>query len=372
MIRAYIVTLLFFIYPVHLNAEAIQSEKLTFQLDRIAKLEKPWGMTFLPSGDMLVTQKSGTLHIIRDGRLLKKTVKGLPVIKENWQGGLLDVAIDPDFANNRLIYLSYVAKDKDGYGTEVLRGRLSKDKLKDVEVIFKALPKQGGGRHFGSRLIFDNDGYLYISLGDRGHRPNGQDLTTHAGSLIRINSDGSIPSNNPFVKASGVRPEIYTYGNRNIQGMTLHPDTGEVWTHEHGPQGGDEVNLMKAGKNYGWAEITYGVNYGIGTKIGDGTEREDVTPPIHYWIPSIAPSGMTFYDGDLFPEWKNNLFVGSLKFRQLVRLTLEKNKVVAEERIDLRKYGRVRDVRQGPDGRLYFLAGGGKGGVFRMSPKKSD
>lgn len=354
--------------PFSLLAEVVQSEQERFEVEVVASIDDPWGMAFLPNGDILVTEKSGALRIVREGNLLEAEIKGLPEIHEQGQGGLMDVVLDPGFASNRLIYLSYAGADGRDSGTEVLRARLVEGSLQETQVIFKALPKRQGGRHFGSRLLFGADAMLYISLGDRGHRPNGQDLATHPGSLIRIQPDGSTPGDNPFVGQDEVRSEIYTFGNRNMQGMALHPVTGEVWTHEHGPQGGDEVNIMRAGQNYGWAEITYGVNYGFGTKIGEGTERPDVTEPVHYWVPSIAPSGMAFYTGDAFPNWKNNLFIGALKFQQLVRLTLSDNKVIDEERISFEKFGRIRDVRQGLDGHLYLLAEGDRGGLLKLSP----
>lgn len=392
MTAQHLVALAIMILSVSLQADVFQSEEHVFEVELVASIDDPWGMAFVPNGDILVTQKNGELRIVRHGRLLASAVSGLPKMVEKGQGGLMDVTLDPDFANNRLIYLSYTGARGGDYGTEVLRGRLEEDALSDVEVIFKALPKRRGGRHFGSRLLFAADGLLYISLGDRGHRPNGQDLSSHPGSLIRIQPNGSVPLDNPFVeeplaKDPGTLPEIYTYGNRNMQGMALHPLTGEVWAHEHGPQGGDEVNIMRAGHNYGWAEITYGVNYGIGTKVGEGKTRSDVTPPVHYWVPSIAPSGMAFYTGDLFPKWKNNLFVGSLKFQQLVRLELgnkelgnkelgnkglHNNQVVDEERISFENYGRIRDVRQGPDGHIYVLTEGGRGGLLKVSPGNTD
>lgn len=368
MIRHQLIAIVLITLSAPLFADIYQSEKHSFKIETIASVDAPWGMAFLPNGDILFTQKSGSLRIIRNGSLLETEVAGLPDTAEKGQGGLMDVVLDPDYENNQLLYLSYTGKDGSKYGTEVMRGRLEKDKLSDIKIIFTALPKSSGGRHFGSRLVFAPDGMLYISLGDRGHRPNGQDLATHAGSLIRIQTDGAIPLDNPFVETAGALAEIYTFGNRNMQGMALHPVTGEVWTHEHGPQGGDELNIMRAGNNYGWADITYGVNYGLGTKVGEGKERADVTPPVHYWIPSIAPSGMAFYAAELFPKWKNNLFVGSLKFQQLVRLELDGNKVVHEERISMEKYGRIRDVRQGPDGYIYLLIEGGKSGLLRISP----
>ena len=329
-------------------------------------LQRPWGLAFLPNGDILVTERVGRLRLIRDGVLEPDPVAGLPDIAVQGQGGLLDVALHPGFAENRLVYLSYAAAGEGGYGTEVARGRYRNGRLEDAEVIFRAQPKAGGGRHFGSRLIFDNDGYLYVTLGDRGHRPNGQDLGTHTGSIVRIRDDGSVPETNPFV--GGRRPEVFSYGHRNVQGAALHPRTGVLWAHEHGPQGGDELNLVRSGRNYGWPVITYGANYGTGTKIGEGTEKPGMEQPLWYWVPSIAPSGMTFYTGDKFPRWRDSLFVGSLKFRLLARLELDGEQVVGEERMLEDEFGRIRAVEQGPDGCLYLLTDDNNGRLLRLEP----
>jgi glucose/arabinose dehydrogenase len=256
----------------------------------------------------------------------------------------------------------------EGYGTEVVRGRLDGDVLRDTEVIFRAEPKSAGGRHFGSRLVFDGAGDLFITLGDRGERYRAQDLGDHAGSVVRLADDGGVPADNPFTGRAGARGEIFSLGNRNVQGAALHPETGELWAHEHGPQGGDELNVIRAGVNYGWPVITYGVEYVIGTAIGEGTSKQGMAQPLHYWAPSIAPSGMTFYTADRFPAWRGNLFVGSLKFRQLVRLVLEGEEVVHEERMLDEVLGRIRDVRQGPDGLLYLLTDAPDGVLARIEP----
>lgn len=331
-------------------------------------LEHPWGMAFLPDGRVLVTERPGRLRIVSDGEVLPEPVGGLPEIAAHGQGGLLDVALHPDFAVNGLVYLSYAAQDVEGYGTEVVRGRLDGNVLRDTEVIFRAEPKSGGGRHFGSRLVFHGDGRLFITLGDRGERNRAQDLGDHAGSVVRLADDGGVPADNPFAGRAGTRGEIFSLGNRNVQGAALHPETGELWTHEHGPQGGDELNVIRAGINYGWPVITYGVEYGIGTAIGEGTSKQGMAQPLHYWVPSIAPSGMTFYTADRFPAWRGNLFVGSLKFRQLVRLVLEGEQVVHEERMLDDVLGRIRDVRQGPDGLLYLLTDAPDGVLARIEP----
>jgi aldose sugar dehydrogenase len=347
--------------------QRFQSELHDFRVATVVEgLNHPWAMAFLPNGDILVTERAGRLRIIRDGRLLADPVAGLPDITAQGQGGLLDITLHPAFQDNRLLYLSYAASGSGGYGTEVARGRYRDGVLEDVEVIFRALPREGGGRHFGSRLVFDNEGYLYVTLGDRGQQATGQDLTTHTGSIIRIRDDGSVPDDNPFT--DGERPEIFSYGHRNVQGAALHPDTGVLWTHEHGPQGGDELNIVRRGANYGWPVITYGVNYGSGTKIGEGTEKPGMEQPLWYWVPSIAPSGMTFYTGDRFPAWRNSVFVGALKFELLARLELDGDKVVNEERMLEGAYGRIRAVAQGPDGNLYLLTDEGNGSLLRIEP----
>jgi len=345
---------------------SIESDSYTLANQVIVEgLAHPWGMAFLPDGNILVTERPGRLRLIQDGKLHPDPVSGVPAVSAFGQGGLLDVALHPDYAENKLVYLSFSAAGKDGYGTEVVRGRLEGMQLKDVETVFLALPKGGTGRHFGSRLLFDPDGKLFITLGDRGERERAQMPDQHPGSLIRVNDDGSVPEDNPFIDTP--RPENYTLGNRNMQGIALQPVTGLIWTHEHGPQGGDEVNIMRAGVNYGWPVITYGVNYGVGTKIGEGTEKEDMAQPVHYWVPSIAPSGMAFYTGDEFPDWKGDLFVGSLKFGQLVRLEIADNMVVHEERMIDGALGRIRDVRQGPDGALYLLTDETNGKLIRLT-----
>jgi glucose/arabinose dehydrogenase len=284
------------------------------------------------------------------------------------QGGLLDVALHPKFTTNRLVYLSYSGGDSNGIGTEVARGKLVGNRLEDVEVIFRMAPKSKTGHHFGSRLVFDRQGYLYITLGDRGEKSRAQRTGDHAGSVIRLHDDGRVPADNPFVGRQGWQPEKYTLGHRNMQGAARHPESGEVWTHEHGPQGGDEINIIRPGINYGWPVITYGVNYVIGTQIGEGTHKAGMAQPLYYWVPSIAPSGMTFYTGDKFPRWRGDLMVGALKDQMLVRLTLNGEKVVSEERLLKNRLGRIRDVSQGPDGYLYLLTDESDGMLVRIEP----
>ena len=331
-------------------------------------LEYPWSLAFLPDGRMLVTERPGRLRVIRDGKLDPQPVDGLPPIAAYGQGGLLDVAPHPRFAENALIYFSFAARGSDGVGTEVARGRLVGNRLEQVQVIFRQNPKGSGGRHFGSRLVFDRAGYLYVTLGDRGEMARAQLPDDHAGSVIRIHDDGRVPQDNPFVGKPGWKPEKYTLGNRNMQGAALHPETGVLWTHEHGPQGGDEVNVIRAGVNYGWPVITYGVNYGTGTKIGEGAAKPGMAQPLHYWVPSIAPSGMAFYTGDKFPRWRGDLLVGALRDEMLVRLKLDGEKVVSEERMLRNVLGRIRDVRVGPDGYVYLLTDESNGVLARLEP----
>ncbi len=351
------------------SADDFHSERHSFKVEQVTdQLRRPWGMVFLPGKRMLITEKRGRLRLLEPAGLHPEPIKGLPEVKSTGQGGLMGIALHPDFERNHWVYLAYTGKGPGGYSTEVARGRLQDHALVDMKKIFIAQPKTRGGRHFGSRLVFGSDGALFISLGDRGKRDPAQDLTDHLGSLIRVNDDGSPLSDNPFVKKPGARPEIYTWGNRNMQGMARHPETNRIWTHEHGPQGGDEVNIMRAGMNYGWPVITYGVNYGTGTKIGEGKAKPGMAQPVHTWVPSIAPSGMTFYTAGHFPHWRGNLFVGSLKFGQLARLEVQGEKIVHEERLFDYQFGRIRDVKQGPDGYLYFLTDERDGKLYRIIP----
>jgi glucose/arabinose dehydrogenase len=330
----------------------------------------PWSVAFLPDGRMLVAERPGRLRLVgRDGRLAPRPLDGLPAnVAEHGQGGLLDLVLHPRFAETGWVYLAYAARERSGVGTEVARAKLAGDRLVELEVIFSMQPKSGGGRHFGSRLVFDRAGFLFVTLGDRGEQERAQRLDDHAGKIIRLHDDGRVPADNPFAQRAGAKPEIYSLGNRNVQGAALHPRTGALWAHEHGPQGGDEVNVIRAGVNYGWPVITYGVNYGLGTRIGEGTAKPGMAQPVHYWVPSIAPSGMAFYDGDRFPRWKGDLFVGALRDRMLVRLRLEGEKVVKEERMLQGTFGRIRDVRVGPDGLLYLLTDEPDGQLVRLEP----
>jgi aldose sugar dehydrogenase len=331
-------------------------------------LENPWAVAFLPDGRALITERPGRMRIVeRDGKL-SEPLAGVPPVVASGQGGLLDVVLDPQFATNQLVYWSYSEAGDGGNSTAVARGKLDGNRLADVQVIFRQQPKFASNLHFGSRLVFARDGKLFITLGDRFQRKDdAQTLTTHHGKVVRIDAaTGKAPADNPFTQQAGALPEIWSYGHRNMQGAALHPTTGELWTHEHGPQGGDEVNVDLAGKNYGWPVITYGRNYGTGTKIGEGTERADVQPAVTTWVPSIAPSGMAFLTSDRYPGWKGNLFIGALRAQLLVRLELNGNKVVKEERLLTELSERICDVRQGPDGWLYVLTDERNGRLIRL------
>jgi glucose/arabinose dehydrogenase len=323
-------------------------------------------MAFLPNGDALITERPGRLRLVRDGVLDPTPIAGVPAVYASGQGGLLDVALDPAFATNRLIYLSYAARGADGAGTRVARGRLGDGALEDVEVIFEGFTT-GGGRHFGSRLAFDRDGYLFVTLGERGDGDRAQEPDVLAGKVVRLHPDGRVPDDNPFVGRADAAPEVFSYGHRNPQGLTVHPETGAVWLVEHGPRGGDELNLVRAGANYGWPVITYGRAYS-GLPIGEGSEKEGMAQPVHYWVPSISPSGMVFYQGDAFPQWRGDLFVGALSGDLLARLELDGGQVVEEERLLENVLGRIRDVRQGPDGLLYLLNDQEDGALWRLEP----
>ena len=350
-------------------AQTYRSDAHAFRIVKLVEgLDHPWSLAFLPDGRMLVTERPGRLRVIADGKLEPKPIDGLPEVTQYGQGGLHDVALHPQFEQNRLVYLAYAARGADGVGTELARARLGEGRLENLRVLFRQSPKGRAGQHFGGRIVFDRAGYLYLTLGDRGERDRAQLPDDHAGSVIRLHDDGRVPRDNPFAGKPGWKPEKFTLGNRNVQGAALHPQTGELWTHEHGPQGGDEINIIRAGVNYGWPVITYGRNYGLGTRIGEGTEKQGMAQPLYYWVPSIAPSGMAFYTGGRFPRWKGNLFVGALRDQMLVRLVLKGEKVVTEERLLKGVLGRIRDVRAGPDGFLYLLTDERNGMLVRLEP----
>ena len=324
-------------------------------------LVEPWSIAFLPGGDMLVTERPGRLRIIRQGKLVQTPVEGVPTVMHSSQGGLLEVMPHPNFGSNRLLYLTYSKPLADGKSatTALVRGRFENDRLTGVEQLFESV-SQGRG-HFGGKIAFDKNGFLFLTLGDRQVAPEGnleahpaQDLSNHHGKMVRLHDDGKVPTDNPLVSRAGARPEIWSYGHRNIQGIAIHPETGDVWANEHGPQGGDELNLLQPGRNYGWPVVGFGVNYKTGLAIHTGTHRQGMEQPVHVWVPSIGISGMMIYTGDKFPQWRGNVFVGGMVGQQLARLTLQGQRVTSEETL-AQQQGRIRDVRQGLDGFIYLV-----------------
>ncbi len=359
----------------HAVDETISSDQAEASLTTVADgLDHPWGLAFLPDGSMLVTERSGQLrHVAEDGAV-SEPIAGTPEVDARGQGGLLDVAVAPDFAESRHVYLSFSEfGEADTNSTAVARGTLSADNasLENVEVIFSQRPKVQSTKHFGSRLVFDGDGHLFVTLGERSEtrfRDQAQDLGSHLGKIVRINLDGSVPEDNPFVGRQGALPEIWSYGHRNIQAALLHPETGALWEIEHGPKGGDELNIARSGENYGWPVVSFGVNYD-GTPVGSGdSDGDGFSDPIYQWTPVIAPSGMIIHSGKGFPEWEGNLFVGGLASTALVRLELEGETVKAEERL-LENLGlRIRDVVEGPDGSIYVITDEGNGEILKLAP----
>ena len=332
-------------------------------------LEYPWALAFLPDGRMLVTEKPGRLRIVDGSGRVSEPLDGVPKVFASGQAGLLDVSLSPRFADDRLVYLSYSEPGDGGAGTAVARGQLTDRGLANVEVVWRQLPKVSGPNHWGSRLVWASDGTLFVTTGDRfSYRERAQDLSTTIGKVVRINADGSIPHDNPFIGRTGVRTEIWSYGHRNVQAAALEPSSGALWTVEHGARGGDELNRPQAGRNYGWPVITYGVDYS-GMKIGEGTSRSGMEQPVYYWDPVIAPSGATFYTGGAYPNWRGHLFVGSLRPGGLVRIELDGDRVRSETRY-LPDVGRVRDVVQGPDGLLYLAIDASNGRIIRVEPRE--
>jgi glucose/arabinose dehydrogenase len=359
-------TLLAFMLGLVLQAQAAEPKALS-----VARgLANPWAVAFLPDGRFLVTERAGRLRIVeRDGRL-GEPVAGLPAVDSGGQCGLLDVALDPKFADNAWVYWSYAEAGEGGNSTAVARGKLQGNRLVEVQKIFTQQPKVSSTLHCGSRLVFARDGRLFVVLGDRfSRKDDAQTLDNHIGKVVRIEADGKVPADNPFVGTPGAKPEIWSLGHRNMQGAALHPVTGELWATEHGPQGGDELNVVRAGKNYGWPLITYGRNYGLGTRIGEEGPKPGFEQPLKVWLPvSVAPSGLTFLTSERYPGWKGNLFMGTLRGQSLIRLEVDGSSVLNEHSLLRSANSRIRDVRQGPDGWLYILTDGADGQLMRLTP----
>jgi aldose sugar dehydrogenase len=344
------------------------TEEVDFRVDTLATgLQNPWGMAFLPDGRILIVERPGRLRIFENGRLLDQPVQGIPPVWSHGQGGLLEVTLHPDYEENGWIYLGYARLGQNGGNTAVSRGRLDGNQWIDEELLFHGQPHTGAGHHFGTRIVFDDNNYLFTTIGDRGVMDNSQDLTNHNGTVLRLHDDGRVPEDKPFVNEPGAMPEIWSYGHRNIQGMAFHPITRELWTHEHGPQGGDEINLIMPGENYGWPRVTHGINYD-GTQITPDTTLPGMVDPVLHWTPSIAPCGLAFVTSQEFSAWENNMLVGALANQHIHRVVFEGNNVVHTERM-LQGFARFRDIRQGPDGYIYVLTEG-PGLFVRLIPRE--
>lgn len=348
------------------NDISIQDEEKKYTFETIASgIPIPWGMAWLPNGTLLVTEKSGVLYQIEKGT--KTEIQNVPKAYVRGQGGLLDIAVHPNYAQNGWIYITYASADGEGEGgnTKLIRAKLQNGGLTQIESLYNASPNTTKGHHFGSRIVFDNQGFLYFTTGDRGNNiENPQDITRDNGKIYRLNDDGSIPKDNPFVGQKNAKEAIYTYGNRNPQGMAIHPVTADIWEHEHGPQGGDEINIIKKGANYGWPIVTFGIDYD-GKTISNLTEKPGIEKPLYHWTPSIAPSGMTFVTSDRYPDWNGHLLVGSLKFQYLELVKLKGNEIIGRQKIGT-DIGRVRNVAQGPDGFIYIGVEGK--GILKIIP----
>lgn len=347
-----------------------QSSKVKLDVGVVVTgLNHPWSMAFMPDGKILVSERVGRLRVVSVDGQLSEPIEGVPYVLAKDQGGLLGVTLDPDFAKNHFIYFSYAEPQGSVAGTAIARAKLIDMKLENLQVIFRQHPKTDGANHFGSRLVFAPDGNLFVTLGERfKYMDQAQQLDNHLGKLVRIRRDGVVPADNPFVKERTVKPEIWSYGHRHIQGAAIHPVTGELWIHEHGPRGGDEINIPKPGKNYGWPLASYGIHYWM-TPIKNEHAEQGFEEPIYYWTPSIAPSGMMFYTGNMFPEWKGNLFIGALVGRHLVRLVVGDNNVISEEKL-LMDSARIRDVAEGPDGAIYLLTDEENGKLLKLTRAK--
>ncbi len=347
-----------------INEEEEENPQQNIEVETVATgLANPWGMAFLPDGRILVTERAGDIHIIENGALVEETVAGVPPVRAQGQGGLLDIMLHPGYEENGWIYMTYAKEGPGGGATTLVRAKLEGNNLTDLEELFVALPFLSSGQHFGSRIAFDNEGYVYITTGDRGTMQNAQNLGNHYGKVIRLHDDGSVPDDNPFVDEEGAMPEIWSYGHRNPQGLYFDKANNRLWEHEHGPQGGDEINIIEKGRNYGWPEITYGVNYGGGI-ISEDTEKEGMEQPVHYWDPSIAPCGMTMATSDYYPHWKGNLFIGALVLQHVNRVVLSDAEYVSEERL-LQGNARVRAIVESPEGHLY-VATESPGSILRF------
>mgnify|MGYP002639729775 CR=1 FL=1 len=358
-----------FATPAIVHAQNVtRSAKAAYRLATLSRdLEQPWGLAFLPDGRILITERPGRLRVFADGRLERTPLTGVPKVYASGQGGLLDVCLHPGFAQNRVLCLSYSAAGTGGAATVVARAELTDGGLRDVTPIFEALPRTGGGLHFGSRIAFDRTGLMYVTTGERYQMRRAQDLGDLAGKVVRLHDDGSVPADNPFVGQVGARPEIFTYGHRNPQGLAMRPESGQMWLVEHGPRGGDELNLLVAGANYGWPLATHGIDYS-GSKISDHKSLPGMEDPVRVWVPSISPCGLCFYTGDRFAGWRGSAFTGALSNEALFRIELDGVRYRSEERLLVGRLPYIRDVRQGPDGLLYLVTHSDDGGLFRLEP----
>lgn len=348
--------------------EVLRSEKAGYRLVTLARgLEQPWGFVFLPDGRILITERPGRLRVFADGKLEPAPLAGVPKVLAAGQAGLLDICLHPVFEPNRVLYLAYIAGTERRSMTSLARAELGPDGLTNVHTIFEAKPGTSGTLNLGSRIVFDREGLMYASVGDRFQMKRAQDLSDYAGKIVRLKDDGSVPADNPFVHKAGARPEIFSWGHRNPQGLAMHPETGRIWEVEHGPKGGDELNILKAGANYGWPLATHGVNYD-GSKITDHASLPGMEDPLRWWVPSISPCGLAFYTGDKFPGWKGSIFTGALSNKALFRIEVNGEKYTGEERLLVDRLPYIRDIRQGPDGFLYLVTESNDGGLYRLEP----